>query len=1090
VDGYLDRVRVSLGEDEYGRGPTGMALKKGLHVVCNDIAGDPRMAPWRAAALALDFRASAAFPIRIGGQVRGAFSLYADSAGFFTEEELRLLDDLAQDIGFALDFIETGKARDTLNRRMMDLLDTMSDGFVSVDRDWRYRYVNRRAGEIVGRAASELVGTHVWTEFPASVGRPIHVACERVMKEGVMLSLEEYYPPWDRWFENRIYPTQDGISIFFTDVSERKRREEELKRLHSTLNALVEGSTDAIFVKDLAGRYVVVNRALANLLGRPVEELIGAEDHALFPAELAERCRADDQRIMAAGMAETCEESVVTSQGAFSHLTTKGPLVIDGEVRGVFGISRDITERKRAETELRRQRDLLDRTGRLAQVGGWEFDVETGQGSWTDETARIHDLEPGPASLAQGLDCFRGESRRILDQAVLEAIRTGQPYDLELESVSAKGVRKWVRTIGLPVRENGRVVRMEGAIQDITGRKLAETQARQGKLVLDSVFQALPDLFFLMDADGTIRDYRARKTDDLYVPSEAFLGKRMQDVLPAKLGEQFLRMVAEVGEQGGLLTHEYDLPMPDGTRHFEARLTRLPDGTQVIAVIRDITREYLDRLALSASEVRYRSLLEMAPFPAVLSRLRDGILLYGNRRAEIQFGLSRDQGVGQPADRFYEAPSERARFVALMQRDGQVDDLEVRMRGVDGRCFWALVSASMVEFENEPAIFAAINDITARKRMEVALREQEEFFRLIAENMGDMVAVLDLDGRRLYNSPSYGALFGDITALKGTDSFAEIHPDDRARVRQVFRETIATGCGQRATFRFVLPDGGVREMESQGGVIRGPDGQVERVVVVSRDITERRRMEDEIRQLNADLEARVRARTSELAAANKELETFTYSVSHDLKAPLRGIDGYSRLLLEGHLDRLDEEGRMFLGNVRRGVDQMSQLIEDLLAYSRMERRDLHGMSLDLARQVDMALAERREDIQVSGMLVRVDVEPLVVQADPDGLAMVLRNLIDNALKFSRDSRPPTLTISATPGEGNVILTIRDNGIGFDMRFQERIFEIFQRLQRAEDYPGTGVGLAIVRKAMQRMGGQVRVESSPGQGAAFHLELPR
>jgi PAS domain S-box-containing protein len=425
-----------------------------------------------------------------------------------------------------------------------------------------------------------------------------------------------------------------------------------------------------------------------------------------------------------------------------------------------------------------------------------------------------------------------------------------------------------------------------------------------------------------------------------------------------------------------------------------------------------------------------------------------------------------------------------------MQRDGQVDDLEVRMRGVDGRCFWALVSASMVEFENEPAIFAAINDITARKRMEVALREQEEFFRLIAENMGDMVAVLDLDGRRLYNSPSYGALFGDITALKGTDSFAEIHPDDRARVRQVFRETIATGCGQRATFRFVLPDGGVREMESQGGVIRGPDGQVERVVVVSRDITERRRMEDEIRQLNADLEARVRARTSELAAANKELETFTYSVSHDLKAPLRGIDGYSRLLLEGHLDRLDEEGRMFLGNVRRGVDQMSQLIEDLLAYSRMERRDLHGMSLDLARQVDMALAERREDIQVSGMLVRVDVEPLVVQADPDGLAMVLRNLIDNALKFSRDSRPPTLTISATPGEGNVILTIRDNGIGFDMRFQERIFEIFQRLQRAEDYPGTGVGLAIVRKAMQRMGGQVRVESSPGQGAAFHLELPR
>jgi len=193
----------------------------------------------------------------------------------------------------------------------------------------------------------------------------------------------------------------------------------------------------------------------------------------------------------------------------------------------------------------------------------------------------------------------------------------------------------------------------------------------------------------------------------------------------------------------------------------------------------------------------------------------------------------------------------------------------------------------------------------------------------------------------------------------------------------------------------------------------------------------------------------------------------------------------------------------------------------------MERRDLHGVPLDLARQVASVLAEHQEEIQAAGMQVQVELsalgstppfskggqggfsdarsrathgEPLpekggagvavTVRADPDGLAMVLRNLIDNALKFSRDSQPPTLAISATPTEKNVILAIQDNGIGFDMQFHERIFDIFQRLQRAEDYPGTGVGLAIVRKAIQRMGGRVWAESVPGQGATFYLELPR
>ncbi|EXI91236.1 MAG: Phytochrome-like protein cph1 [Candidatus Accumulibacter regalis] len=387
-------------------------------------------------------------------------------------------------------------------------------------------------------------------------------------------------------------------------------------------------------------------------------------------------------------------------------------------------------------------------------------------------------------------------------------------------------------------------------------------------------------------------------------------------------------------------------------------------------------------------------------------------------------------------------------------------------------------------------VLGIARDITQRKQAEASLREQEAFFRLIAENMGDMVTVLDVQGRRLYDSPAYRALFGNPEEVQEPDPFASVHPDDREGVRRAFATTIATGVGTRGTFRVVLPGGGWRDIESQGGVIRNIDGRVERVVVVSRDVSERKRMEDRIHQLNADLEARVSQRTAELDAVNKELQTFTYSVSHDLKAPLRGIDGYCRLLLEDHREQLGEEGRVFLDNVRNGVAHMARLIEDLLAYSRLERRGLHGQTLDLSRQAGMVLDSRRAEIQALGMVVDVRLHGLSACADPAALNIVLRNLVDNALKFARQSQPPKLAISGTQSEKSVTVAIKDNGIGFDMRFHERIFEIFQRLQRAEDYPGTGVGLAIVHKAAQRMGGRVWAESQLGRGATFYLELPR
>ena len=243
----------------------------------------------------------------------------------------------------------------------------------------------------------------------------------------------------------------------------------------------------------------------------------------------------------------------------------------------------------------------------------------------------------------------------------------------------------------------------------------------------------------------------------------------------------------------------------------------------------------------------------------------------------------------------------------------------------------------------------------------------------------------------------------------------------------------------------------------------------------------------EIDRLNSELDNSL----TRLRQVNQELETFTYSVSHDLKAPLRGIDGYSRLLLSEHSEQLSPEAQQFLQRIRQATQQMGVLIDDLLSYSRLERREQTLVALPLAAIVHHVLQACEQELQSGGVKLQVSVAAeLRAWGDAQGLTMCLRNLVDNALKFSRESPEPRIDISASLVGDKLQLSVRDNGTGFDMRFHDRIFAIFQRLHRAEDFPGTGVGLAIVRKAIERMGGRVFANSKPGEGASFTLELPQ
>ncbi|WP_291995011.1 PAS domain S-box protein [Candidatus Accumulibacter sp. ACC003] len=915
-----------------------------------------------------------------------------------------------------------------------------------------------------------------------------------------------YYASLDRWLGNSRAASLPawvawtligsagtlGLAVFFVFLLRRqvRRRTAALHDSEESFRATFEQAAVGIAQVAPDGSWLEVNQRLCDIVGYSREEMLQLSFQDItHPDDLAADLQLVGEALAATRQTYTLEKRYLHKSGAIVWVRLTVAL-LRGEDRAAkyfIAVIEDVTDRKLTEAALgesdERLRMFIDHAPAALAMFDRQMRYLSVSRRWLSDYGLADAKVVGRSHyeiFPEIAEAWKDVHRRAMAGEVVRA----EEDHFERHDGSVQWLRWEVRPWHAADGAVGGIVIFT---EDISARKLAEASARRGELLLDSVFQALPDLFFLMDADGTIRDYRARQDAELYVPPEAFLGRCLQDVLPAEIGSMVASKMAEIGECGGLATYDYELPIGDDLRHFEARLTRLPDDGPFLAVVRDITREHQSRLSLAISEARYRTLFEYAPDGIVIVDPA-GYYADANPALGRMLGYTRAELIGLHASTIVVA-SEYPHVAPALDaiRAGADYHREWLLQRKDGSTFVADVIATTMP-DGSP--LAVIRDITAIKHAEASLREQEEFFRLIAENMGDMVTVVDLEGHRLYSSPAYRALFGEPADLPGSDAFASIHPDDRERVRRGFQQTIESGAGQRGSFRVVLADGSSRDIESQGGVIRDADDRVERVVVVSRDVTEHRQMVDEISQLNSELEERVRQRTDELAAANKALRTFTYSVSHDLKAPLRGIDGYSQLLLESYHTLLDAEGRLFLDNVRKGVAQMSRLIEDLLTYSRMERHSVHRQTLDLSQQVTLVLDDRRADIEASGTIVKVELHGLSAHGDPEGLTMILRNLVDNALKFARHSQPPTLTISANQTEQSVVLAFSDNGIGFDMQFHDRIFEIFQRLQRAEDYSGTGVGLAIVDKAAQRMGGRTWGESAPGHGATFYLELPR
>ena len=637
-----------------------------------------------------------------------------------------------------------------------------------------------------------------------------------------------------------------------------------------------------------------------------------------------------------------------------------------GHLVGWVGTLTDIDELKQRTEQLDKNLYMGRLAGRVARLGGWTIDLPEQTLTWSDENCLIHDVAPGyTPTLAEGIGYFFPEHRPLVDHHVRNCAENGIPYEFVLPKRTAKGRHIWVRSMGEAVRDaSGKIIRIQGAFQDISEQKKAEERALALEAQLTATMESITDGFCLIDRNWRFTFFNGQAERMLERRREDILGKNLWQEFPDCLGTRMERECRLALQEQRTTRFEAFYPPLNLYVHFHVYPTQ--DGLAVY--FQDITQRRAEQTQLRLLQTAVSRLNDIVVITeAVTLEQGDPRIVFVNEAFERQTGYSRADVLGQTARLLWGPNTQRSeleRISAAMAR-------------------WEAVRAEIV-----------------------------------------------------------------IYTKTGTERWLEVD---------------------------LAP-------------IAGKSGKFTHWVAVERDITERRQQQHEILSLNTKLEARVLLRTFELERANRELESFAYSVSHDLRSPLNTIHAFSQLVIKGDGGQVSEKSQHYLERIGIGVKHMGEMIEGLLNLAQVSRKQIRSEPVDLseiARRIGREQYEQAPERQVTLQIQ----DDLSAQGDARLLSVVYQNLLGNAWKFT--SRQPLARIEvggAPDSDGSTVFFVRDNGAGFDMAFVPKLFGTFERLHSPEEFPGTGIGLATVKRIIERHGGRVWAESTLNKGATFFFTL--
>ena len=835
-----------------------------------------------------------------------------------------------------------------------------------------------------------------------------------------------------------------------TDIHDRKMAEQELERRvaertaelresQALTNAIVESTSDFIWTVD-PERFglLTFNGGLSDhFLKRGVRLQKGMRPEEAFADQnLAARWRGIYQRTLSEGSCTVDYESPT----AGSMLVTANLLKRDGKVFGISVFGKDITERMRAERALQESEEAFRTLAESVPQMVWMctpdgLNVYFNQ-RWVDYTGLS--LEE---SYGRGWNTpFHPDDKQPAWQAWNHAVETGDTYSIECRLRRADGIYRWFLTRGVPLRDStGSIVKWFGTCTDIDDLKRAEAELHRLNRALRALSASNQAMVRAQDESELLHE-TCRILVDEGGYRLAWVGFAEQDA------EKTVRPAAHAGINEGYL-ETAKITWADTERG------RGPTGTAIRTGQPTVCQNMLEdpRIAPWREEAARRGYAASCAVPLVVGGRSIGALTVYSRLPEA-----------------FDAAE--AKLLAEL-----VEDLTYGLQALRTRA--------------------------ERQRAMEALEKANAYNRSLLEASLDPLVTISPDGKITdVNSAAEkvtGCLREELIGADFSDYFTD---PEKARLgyQQVFKEGLVQDYELEVRHR----DGSTTPVLYNASVYRDQGGEVVGVFAAARDITTRKRAEEEVRRLNEELEQRVRLRTAQLEASNKELESFSYSVSHDLRAPLRAVDGFSRILLEEYRSQLPSKAQRYLDFVRDGASHMGNLIDGLLALSRLGRQELKRRPVEVAEIVRQSMDDLQADVEgsaaefVVGSLPSCDADPLL-------LRQVFVNLLSNALKFSRKREKVRIEIGAlrareaAQGREPVlrlldpdswVYYVRDNGVGFDMRYADKLFGVFQRLHRQEEFKGTGIGLATVQQIVHKHGGQVWAEAEVGKGATFYFTL--